>query len=386
MISSKLQGQISKLAIDLLLEEPFFGQLLVAMVKRKLTNHLPIALDLVSSTGPDLLLNEAIWLNGSYTRDQKVTMIKHELLHLIFAHPVRALRFSNADLFDIAADLCVQSFLNIKQDLVPDLPPYRSAAFYYELLSNLERNERERLFSQTSESRQRHTYWRSVQQLDTQKQQSFHHRCQSLIRRIYVHYPPSDGMLSNMSLRQQLELALIKKEFPEWIDWKHLLRRFLSRSRATFIQQTFKRPSKRYKTVPGITVRNNQKILVCLDTSGSIPRSALALFFHEIQKIWKNGAEVYILETDYKIRQRYIYRGHQPSAVKGRGSTSYNKAIEWANKHYHPDAMIYFTDGFAGAPIIRPLYPILWLISPGGIDQHTGVWNQLPGTKIKMTG
>jgi len=61
-----------------------------------------------------------------------------------------------------------------------------------------------------------------------------------------------------------------------------VLRLFAESSAKTQIKNTIRRPSKRYGTTPGILVRNKQKILVAVDTSGSIRGNELDLFFKEI--------------------------------------------------------------------------------------------------------
>ena len=67
----------------------------------------------------------------------------------------------------------------------------------------------------------------------------------------------------------------------------------------------------------------------------------------------------------------------------GRGGTGYDAALAYANEIL-PDAMIYFTDGLAPAPKEICRKPLIWLISPNGIEKGTGVWDELPGRKVRM--
>jgi len=103
-----------------------------------------------------------------------------------------------------------------------------------------------------------------------------------------------------------------------------------------------------------------------------------------VYAIWRAGAVVEIVECDTKIYRRYPYQGVAPELVQGRGGTSFREPLELANQE-RPDGMIYFTDGFADTPPLRPRIPILWLITPQGIEPGSAPWQALPGKKLKMT-
>ena len=69
--------------------------------------------------------------------------------------------------------------------------------------------------------------------------------------------------------------------------------------------------------------------------------------------------------------------------VHGRGGTCFDEPIKFANEKYQPDATIYFTDGFAPEPTVKSRKPILWMITPKGIEEEN--WDYLPGRKVKMS-
>jgi predicted metal-dependent peptidase len=62
-----------------------------------------------------------------------------------------------------------------------------------------------------------------------------------------------------------------------------------------------KRISKRFGTRPGIRIVRFKKLVVVIDTSGSLDESSLAQFFKEIDTIHKNGADVMVIECDAKV-------------------------------------------------------------------------------------
>ena len=60
------------------------------------------------------------------------------------------------------------------------------------------------------------------------------------------------------------------------------------------------------------TVKCYQKLAVAIDTSGSISIEHLNMFFSEIHGIWRQGAEVVVIESDSKVQRYYPYKGKLP--------------------------------------------------------------------------
>ena len=126
------------------------------------------------------------------------------------------------------------------------------------------------------------------------------------------------------------------------------------------------------------------EIMIAIDTSGSIEQDSLSLFFKELFHIWRNGAEVMVVECDFTIRRKYLYKGQVVQYALGKGGTNFNPPLQYANEEYMPDALIYFTDGHAPPPKIKSRSPILWIVSPDGITLDSERWKRLPGRKVKM--
>lgn len=87
-------------------------------------------------------------------------------------------------------------------------------------------------------------------------------------------------------------------------------------------------------------------ILIGMDTSGSISKEDLQLFFSEIFNIWKTGINVTIVECDTKIQKIIPYKGQYSLEVKGRGGTELHEVIEYYKAHKNFSACIMFTDGY----------------------------------------
>jgi predicted metal-dependent peptidase len=179
-----------------------------------------------------------------------------------------------------------------------------------------------------------------------------------------------------------LDKLLIKPE--PLVDWRRVVKLFSESSSKTKVRNTMKRPSKRFGTVPGIKIKKLKKLLVAVDTSGSVGKPDLEDFFGEIYHLWRQGAEVKVVECDTKIQREFDYRGKTPDFVLGRGGTDFNEPIRFANSVYQPDGLIYFTDGFAPRPATAPRCPLLWVITKNGLRPDCDEFKMLPGRKAKL--
>jgi predicted metal-dependent peptidase len=169
------------------------------------------------------------------------------------------------------------------------------------------------------------------------------------------------------------------------VDWRRVVKLFSESSSKTKVKNTMKRPSKRFGTVPGIKIKKLKKLLIAVDTSGSVEKQDFEVFFGEIYHLWRQGAEIKVVECDMVIQREYDYRGKTPDFVLGRGGTDFNEPIRFANRVFQPDGLIYFTDGFARKPEIAPRCPLLWVITKNGLPPESDEFKLLPGRKAKLT-
>ena len=183
-------------------------------------------------------------------------------------------------------------------------------------------------------------------------------------------------------LRLELEKERPAPE-PE-IHWRKLLRQFAQSSRSTVLKETIHRPSRRYGIIPGIRVRRKQRLLVAVDTSGSVSKEEQSAFFREIRFLARTGAEITLLEFDAAVQQISKYRGRQPGFLLGGGGTNFLPVLEYANTSGHWDGVIVFTDGFAPTPRMGIRPPVLWAITAGGLSPATPMYRALPGMKLKL--
>lgn len=113
------------------------------------------------------------------------------------------------------------------------------------------------------------------------------------------------------------------------------------------------------------------KIVVAIDTSGSMSDGMIAKVFNEIFAILsKRKHEITVIECDAKVQR--VYRAKTRADIKqkvaGRGGTCFSPIIEYVNhdRYFRDALLIYFTDGYGEAEIPRPrTYRNIWVVFGG---------------------
>ncbi len=420
MDHQKVYDQLAKISIKLMLKEPFFGHFFSSIVKEISEKISSINISLNRKQTIKIVVNPYYWqnvlsvlaINGEIdeleTQKLRYGAIKHQILHIILKHPMRYLEFGNKKLFHIAADLTVNQYIE-SDELTEDaitLKPFpefgmkkgQGLDYYYKQLSdqldgmaksdnaqeseeqNQSQQELKNLMDQPNEQLDQHDNWDDFSDITKAEQKIIEDAInESLIQTVNRVKKDTFGSLPGF-LKSYLNVVIDTKE--PHINWKRILRIFTASSTRTQLKNTIRRPSKRYGTSPGIKIHSKQKILVAIDTSGSVKEDELHAFFAELYHIWKQGAEIRIVECDVKIQANYLYKGIPPNQISGRGGTNFDAPLQYANDTYLPDAIVYFTDGHAEKPTVTTRRPILWMISKEGVS--TEAWDHLPGKKVKM--
>ena len=387
--------ELDEVIIDLLIHQPFFGRLLAEMVKVVDHECFGISISSFSQEYIQLRVNPEYWDKVLKGGDEKQTLqlrknaFKKQLVHFIFKHDLQFFDYEDKTAFIIAAELVANQYLEEEklQDLFSanlfnlKLTPSNKLQDYYKII--LETFDDKKLNDILDLNFKHYEYIRTWEK----QIPKFEKELESSFRKHFIlKLVKSNSFLSDSDLPTPMieYLNHLKNDTHSVLNWKKILRQFCKNSNRTNLIHTIGRSSKRYGTFPGIKIRKQPKLLIAIDTSGSINTTDLVHFFNEINHIWKQKAEIRIVECDTHIRQNYNYNGIAPIQVKGRGNTDFNEAIKYANEKYHPDAMIYFTDGFGPKPRIKPSKPMLWIVSTNGIKRRSKTWNELPGWKVKM--
>ena len=376
----------------MLLKEPFYAHFLSGVI-REVTNKVPTAAVGFKSGKIALYVNENFFLKELRSMTERVAVIKHETLHIIFKHLFRMkTKTYDNKLFNIAADIVVNQLIApwklpdsaVTLETFPELklPKDKSVEWYYENLKKKASKDPEykkRLMEISEQgTHSDHKMWGENENFSMEVVET---EVDRMIIQAKDRTPRKDHGTIPLGIKSLIQ-SIIEKRNPQ-IDWKRALKLFSSTSRRTRVYHTMKRFSKRFGTRPGIKIKRFQKLAVAIDTSGSINIDDFNTFFSEIHSMWKFGAEVHVLECDADVQKKYSYRGRTPEFVHGGGGTSFDPVFEHirSNRFERYDGCIYLTDGYAPEPKIKPPCKVFWCITKDGkVGPHLKF-----GRVVKMT-
>lgn len=413
---------ISKTSVKLLLAEPFYGHFMMGLPKEVSTATQTAAVALMNKQTIKLIVDAEFW--NTLNEDHRYGLIKHEMLHIVLKHLFVMKNYPNKSLFNIAADIVVNQYIASQQ--LPEggillenfayLDPMygitlerdKDAGYYYRELDKVFKNNPKMSFeaavnqtdpmkskgqtqremtiviSEENTELDRHKFWEDFEKMSEGERKIAEYQANRMIRETTNRIKNKYTNYGNLPAGLAEKLAQILEDMQPRFNWRRLLRLFATSSNSTFVKNTIRRPSRRYGTVPGIKIKRRNRLLVAIDTSGSIQQDELLDFFSELYFIWRQGADIQVVECDTHIHEVYNYKGTPPVNVHGRGGTSFEAPIKHGNEKYRPDALIYFTDGYAAIPETPARFPILWVISSNGISEEDKIWEGLPGKKLKI--
>lgn len=166
-------------------------------------------------------------------------------------------------------------------------------------------------------------------------------------------------------------VELIQKAAEGRIDYRNALRAF----RSTILSQkrhlTRMYPSRRFGFEQmGSRYEFTTRLLVAIDTSGSVGSEELGRYFRIITTFFKYGIqEIDVLMFDADVQGEPVtlkeaQKDKQTFGVKGRGGTNFQAPIDYVTNHPDYDGLIIMTDGYAAVPLVPAFLKtkLLWVI------------------------
>ena len=378
---------LSKISKTILFKEPFYGLFLIGL-KKNFTDDLPTAA--VGRNG----INTSLYVNPDFFKslddDKKYGLIKHELLHIAFGHMTMRDIFQDKKLFNIAADLEINQYIDeyqlpeggITMDSFPELSlPYRAGTKeYYKLLKQAQDQGKSEslqnlLDSQDGNSPYDHNTWEEFDELPESTQRLIEKQIDHQINTVAETLEKSSG---NIPGEIKSILKRIRHVEPPKFDWRGYLRRFVGNSNIVYTKKTRKKINKRFPGNPAIKVKTRSHILVGIDTSASVNNNELKEFMAELYHISKTGNQITIAQCDTVLNSVERFNPKKDLNIKGRGGTDFQPVIDHYNEKGYYTTLIYFTDGEASSPNNCPKNT-LWVHS--SISQ---INESLPGRCIKI--
>jgi predicted metal-dependent peptidase len=410
-LPANIDTELSRCVNQLLLKEPFYAHVLSATV-RNISGLVPTAAVGLREGQVMLFINPDFFLKELRTTSQRIAVLKHETLHLVFKHLFRDLLKKDPELMNIAADIVVNQYIGnwelpttaITLSTFPDLEleEGQTMEYYYERLEELKRHSQKNNPGAGGRNSQG-ADGKEAPGSDGEQGDGPYPQSQAVLKELYGQARHSDhsqwadkGQAASAELtglQEALENQLlnaaarvsaklygtmpgdilrlideIRESRKPRIDWKRQLRLFASSHGRSYVWHTMKRISKRYGTRPGIRIRRTNHIIVIIDTSGSIDDETLHLFMNEIEGIQRAGSTITLIESDAEVQSCYPYRRGKAISCKGGGGTDFDPVFEYINsgKAGMADGCIYLTDGCASEPKTKPRSPLLWVLTPDG--------------------
>jgi predicted metal-dependent peptidase len=377
---TNLQEDLSRIGKQLMFSEPFYGLFLSTLnkVERK---DVPTAGVCKQNINYQLAVNKDFW--DSLDNDKKkIGLLKHELLHICFNHLEDREWFPNQELHNIAADLEINQYLTpeyyptegiILLSSFPelDLPEKAGTKVYYNLLQKaLDEGTSPLLqglmdaLTGPGEFDGLHPTWKEFDGMS---------EADVKLAKAQIEHQIKDIVSS------QKDRGFIPAELQSWIDgmledsepsydWKTYFRRFCGTSSKTYTKKTRRKLNKRFQENPALKIKTKKKILVGVDTSGSVGNEDLIEFFNEINHMHKTGVSITIAEGDADITNIYEYKGDIPDKITGRGGTDMNPFIAYFNDHKEFNSLIILTDGHIGENTVKTFKPMMMVICSSGDD------------------
>lgn len=164
------------------------------------------------------------------------------------------------------------------------------------------------------------------------------------------------------------QVELLNK--PPELSWQAILKKYIgtiSSNKLKTRTRLNRRQPERFD-VPGRIDDKVLKIVVAIDTSGSVDDHMIAQIFDEIFAILaKRKHELTVIECDAEVQR--VYKAKTPADIQtkvaGRGGTLFRPVIEYVNndKYFRDALLIYFTDGFGEYEIPKPrTYRNIWVV------------------------
>jgi len=152
-------------------------------------------------------------------------------------------------------------------------------------------------------------------------------------------------------------------------SWRELLQKYMAEVAKN--DYTWTSPNRRFAHMglylPSLKSTSIGKLVIVVDTSGSIDNHQLSLFNAEIQEMMSVfDLEVDVIPCDTHVDKDKIQtlQAGDKLYFPGRGGTHFQPAFDHVNAHYSDAKVcIYFTDGDAGDNYKEPNIPVLWAIT-----------------------
>ena len=344
----KLKEKLDKAKAKLMLEHPYFGQIASSL---KISSNDNI--ESFTSDGDSFEYNDE-YLSKLNEKELEFTLA-NSAMHYALSHKNRINQREDW-LWQLATDYAINSML-VKNDMFApekiNLNKRFDGMYAEEIYAILESEFDEKEYEEKEQKQKK-----EKQKVNPSEKESID---EDFLNQV------------NQKIKAQGELPKdFQRVFPELfidkIDWRSELHRYLNLHAKEDYQ--FFPPNKKYIhqgfALPSLK-SELLKIVVAIDSSGSIDKELLATFFGHFQSIVESfkSYEIDLIECDAKIQNHKVFYPGDSIEYKvvGGGGTDFRPVFEYVDKEI-ADAkiIIYFTDGLGSFPKNSPYIDTLWVM------------------------
>ena len=405
------QESLSKISKNLMLKEPFYGFFLI-MLNKVWSNAIGTAAVSKNGINYQLTISEDFW--EPLSDNHRMGLLKHELLHIAFNHLISFDLFKDKKLANIAMDMEINQY--IKSDWLPeggiDIDDYPNlnlnrkagSRYYYDKLQKLQEKKKQngscgcenmdKLLDALEEEKGKFKVtigmpgggngekevnmpnhpWKDFEDLPEAEKQLIETQMQRVLEEVKNQSIKKQGNIPG----EMKGIIKIKEIIPPKFNWKNYLRRFTGISTKIFTKKIRRKENTKFPDMPGMKVKMKQKLMLAIDTSGSVRDHEVREFMNEMHHIYKTGVDITLVQCDTYIRDISEYKGSYDLKLHGRGGTDFTPVIKYFNENTSYTSLVYFTDGEASTSI-NPRAKVLWVHS-----EESDINEDLPGLKIKL--
>jgi len=408
MANPNRNDDLSKVAKDLMLQQPYYGLFLLMLNKRwaSMGDRCDTAMVTLAGISYSLVLNEDFWMGLEQPR--KKGLLQHELMHIAFHHLTTFAHLEHQDIANMAEDIEINQYID--RDHLPEggcfidnfpelnLDEKAGTMYYYEKLLQASKNKgtcpnldsymqgfqnQESVIVIIGEDGDPknanlpdHSGWSSTPMTEAATR-IIETQIKHILNEVAEQVLKSRGTIPG-EIQQILDK--INEIEPPKFDWRGYIRRFTTGSIKTYTKLSRRKPNRRIDGMPAIKVKKRKHILVGIDTSGSVSDEELKEFMQEIHHIYRTGSVVTIAHVDTAIKKIGFYNPRDDWSVYGRGGTDFNPLIDYYNEERDKyTCLIYLTDGEAPAPDNPVRGRMLWVLSTKSKET-----DHLPGPTVKL--
>lgn len=356
------EKSFQEIVFDMMMDGKYmFYGLFLAELNKSFEDDLPTACvgKHHSSNNISLMLGKKWWEKTCWNNSRKTWTLIHELEHVMREHlsEVAEGMYPDRKLANIAMDMSINQCIPNEEAPDPNedgvsqlvffenfahlkMEPMQSSLYYYNRLSDAKQEKKDsKKRNEDSQSPYQqpgngrgtsgspeldkwldsdedgtmvdwHKHWDDlINGMGDKEKDLFKKEIQEAVRRVAEETQKMQGHVP-VHVSNSVNANFGNK--PPVISWKTLFNRFVGSTLSTEVFQTRKRPNFRFEDAPVHKYKNKVRIVVGLDTSGSVSEEELKEFFGQVKHMWKAGVKVDICLWDASCEDAYEYKENQP--------------------------------------------------------------------------